>query len=29
MRDVAIPEHPFYPPGAAVSPARLANGGVV
>ena len=27
MCDVAIPEHPLDPPGAAVSPAPLANGG--
>jgi hypothetical protein len=27
MCDVATPERPLYTPGAAVSPARLANGG--
>ena len=27
MCDVATPERPLYPPGTAVSPAILANGG--
>ena len=27
MCDVATPERPFYPPSAAVPPARLVNGG--